>query len=126
MSPSPFLRRIARSIAHLALGAVISAGLVFVPISSFAHVGAVVARATFCSPPALEPTQSPDGGISYTLEVGEADAFYRLGWSDGDSDPTGKFTFYYFDRQSGGPAERAAHNVSDPTTWTNLDEESIC
>jgi MYXO-CTERM domain-containing protein len=65
---------------------------------ALAHVGAVVSKATFCSPP--PPAQSAlDSGVIYSYLPEDADASYRIAWQDGDTDPTGKFTFYYLDHE---------------------------
>jgi hypothetical protein len=70
------------------------------PGTAAAHVGAVVSKATFCAPP--PPTEIPSdagAGLDYRYAPAEADTHYLLQWQDGDTDPTGKFTFYYVDHQ---------------------------
>src|SRR4030095_10637492 len=64
-----------------------------------AHVGGTAVNATFTAPP--PPTTMP-GDLSvmvapYTWP--SADASYIVSWDDGDTDPTGHFTFYYMDHQ---------------------------
>ncbi len=87
------------------------APLVLVAGAASAHVGAVVAKANFVHPLALV-TSTPDGGgattWSYAPEI--ADQSYHIDWTDGDVDPTGKFTFYYLD-----------HGVSDAVSADDVE-----
>ncbi len=64
-----------------------------------AHVGAAVAVCKFTNPPDpmivhADPSDSVPG-FAFT----SADASFTVQWTDGDSDPTGRFTFYYMDHQ---------------------------
>ena len=65
-----------------------------------AHVGAQVSNAAFTSP--AGPTVMP-GDNSVTVAPGfavaTADASFHLEWMDGDTDPTGRFFFYYLDHE---------------------------
>jgi hypothetical protein len=64
-----------------------------------AHLGAVVAKATFSTP--AGPTLTPlDGGYQVApFTFTTVDTSIDITWSDGDTDPTGRFYFYYFDHQ---------------------------
>lgn len=66
-----------------------------------AHVGAVVAVANFTTPADPMVTHAdPNDTITPTpYQWIMADASYLLTWTDGDTDPTGRFTFYYMDHQ---------------------------
>lgn len=62
-----------------------------------AHVGTSVAVAKFTNP--IEPTighVDPNDSVSWSGFTG-ADGSFRITWDDGDSDPTGRFVFYYMD-----------------------------
>ncbi|HEY2747433.1 MAG TPA: hypothetical protein VGL86_22575, partial [Polyangia bacterium] len=66
-----------------------------------AHIGAAVAVAKFSAPadPGIMHAE-PNDAIDPTPFVWTtADASYLVTWSDGDMDPTGRFTFYYMDHQ---------------------------
>ncbi len=70
------------------------------PQSARAHIGAVPAKASYTMPPPL-PATPTDGGISI-LDSSYAPATpsagkYTIAWNDGDIDPTGRFSFYFFD-----------------------------
>jgi hypothetical protein len=67
--------------------------------SAHAHLGAVVAVAKFTNPldPMVVQGNPNDSvpGFAWT----SADQSIVITWSDGDADPTGRFTFYYIDHQ---------------------------
>jgi hypothetical protein len=71
--------------------------LVVVALASaaHAHVGAVPATANFSSP--VAPVMNGTTLEPYTPST--ADQSFRVAWSDGDIDPTGKFDFYYLPYQ---------------------------
>jgi MYXO-CTERM domain-containing protein len=71
--------------------------LLLAPGIASAHVGAVIAKAVFCSPP--PPIEPAAPGMAWSYSPAEADTHYMLAWQDGDTDPTGKLTFYYIDHQ---------------------------
>ena len=83
----------------LAVGAAVAVALL--PGPARAHVGAVVAVAKFMTP--ADPTivhKDPNDDVTPTPFVWTtADASYTVTWTDGDADPTGRFTFYYMDHQ---------------------------
>jgi hypothetical protein len=61
-------------------------------------VGAAVANAKFTSPP--PPTLTASTGGLYQMAPytwATADQSYPVAWSDGDTDPTGRFYFHYLD-----------------------------
>jgi hypothetical protein len=64
-----------------------------------AHVGAVPATATFSSPASPVVTQGANGPTLEPYTPSTADQSFRVAWSDGDVDPTGKFDFYYLPYQ---------------------------
>jgi hypothetical protein len=66
-----------------------------------AHIGATVAVAKFVTPTDPGVTHvNPNDTIAPTpFQWTTADASYTVTWVDGDSDPTGRFTFYYMDHQ---------------------------
>jgi hypothetical protein len=66
-----------------------------------AHVGAVVAVAKFMTPadPMVMHIDPNDTVTPSPFVWTTADASYTVTWSDGDTDPTGRFTFYYMDHQ---------------------------
>lgn len=68
--------------------------------SARAHIGASVAKANYLHPAAPGTLTVIDGGVHYDYSSyvpEEADASYLITWTDGDTDPTGKFTFYFLD-----------------------------
>lgn len=66
-----------------------------------AHVGAVVAVAKFTAPvdPNIMHFDPNDTFTPMPFQWTTADASYTVTWTDGDADPTGRFTFYYMDHQ---------------------------
>jgi MYXO-CTERM domain-containing protein len=62
-----------------------------------AHVGAVVALANFSSPAAPTSMQADAGRIVAPYSWASADQRYTVVWQDGDTDPTGRFVFWYMD-----------------------------
>ena len=62
-----------------------------------AHVGAVVAVANFTSPAAPSSIPADAGRIVAPYTFVTADASYTIIWQDGDTDPTGRFVFWYLD-----------------------------
>jgi hypothetical protein len=64
-----------------------------------AHVGASFAVAKFKNPPPAVITHAEplDTVEPYTVTV--ADQSLEIMWDDGDTDPTGRFTFYYLDHE---------------------------
>jgi hypothetical protein len=63
------------------------------------HVGMLPAVAKFTAP--AEPvTTHVDPNDTFTWSgFANADASYTIQWTDGDIDPTGRFTFYYMDHE---------------------------
>src|SRR5262245_59032695 len=64
-----------------------------------AHTGGTAVNATFTQPAA--PTLGP-GDLSFMVApytFATADTTFTVSWDDGDTDPTGHFTFYYLDHQ---------------------------
>lgn len=74
---------------------------VFAAAPARAHVGAAVAVAKFVNPP--EPTITNgaplDSVTPSPFSFATADASFTVKWDDGDTDPTGRFTFYYMDHE---------------------------
>jgi len=66
-----------------------------------AHVGAAVAVAKFTTPadPMIMHVDPNDAITPTPFQWTMADASYTVTWTDGDTDPTGRFTFYYMDHQ---------------------------
>ena len=66
-----------------------------------AHVGAAVAVANFTSPadPMITHADPNDTITPAPYSWIMADTSYTVTWTDGDTDPTGRFTFYYMDHQ---------------------------
>jgi hypothetical protein len=66
-----------------------------------AHVGAVVAVAKFMNPadPGITHVDPNDTVAPTPFGWTTADASITVTWADGDTDPTGRFTFYYMDHQ---------------------------
>ena len=85
----------------LALAVCAALAVAVLPGPASAHVGAVVAVAKFMTP--ADPTivhKDPNDDVTPTPFVWTtADASYTVTWTDGDADPTGRFTFYYMDHQ---------------------------
>jgi hypothetical protein len=70
----------------------------FWPLAARAHIGAILARAKFLTPPPVTSKPGPNGRRTvdpYTFAT--ADASFTVSWDDGDLDPTGQFFFYYLD-----------------------------
>ena len=80
-----------------ALSSSVLVALLLAALPAEAHVGAVVAKAEFCAPGPIVEVPDGNGGTRYVYAPDEADTRYRISWSDGDNDPTGKFTLYYLD-----------------------------
>ena len=72
--------------------------------AAYAHVGSVVSLARFVNPPPL--LTSPDGGVT-SAAIQIADGSFDVTWNDGDMDPTGRYFFYYLDRQPPSGASTA-------------------
>jgi hypothetical protein len=68
------------------------AALFFCCSAAWAHKGTVVSLAQFTQPPPLLTV--PDAGTT----IATADVSYDIAWVDSDSDPTGRYFFYYLDR----------------------------
>jgi hypothetical protein len=64
-----------------------------------AHVGASVAVAKFTNPTEPVVTNGSPNDTLAPFTWASADASFTVQWTDGDSDPTGRFTFYYLDHQ---------------------------
>ena len=64
-----------------------------------AHVGASVAVAKFSAPadPVVTHADPLDTVAPFTLAT--ADQSFTIHWEDGDTDPTGRFIFYYLDHE---------------------------
>src|SRR4051812_35409627 len=62
-----------------------------------AHVGASVAVATFTAPNEPKFTHQDFNDTVEPFTFASADASYTIQWDDGNTDPTGKFVFYYVD-----------------------------
>jgi len=73
--------------------------LLFASSVARAHVGSVPATATFSSPVSPVVTQGASGPALQPFTPSTADQSFRVAWSDGDIDPTGKFDFYYLPYQ---------------------------
>jgi hypothetical protein len=63
--------------------------------AALAHVGGKVSLAQFTHPPPL--LTAPDGGVT-AAAIPTADTSYDVTWVDSDSDPTGRYSFFYMDR----------------------------
>ncbi|HWE26416.1 MAG TPA: hypothetical protein VHB97_00360 [Polyangia bacterium] len=68
---------------------------------AYAHIGASVAVAKFTAPadPAVDHADPNDSVTPTPFVWTTADASYTVTWVDGDTDPTGRFIFYYMDHQ---------------------------
>ncbi len=66
-----------------------------------AHIGAVVAVAKFTAPadPGITHADPNDTIDPTPFAWTTADQSFVITWTDGDMDPTGRFTFYYMDHQ---------------------------
>jgi hypothetical protein len=73
--------------------------LVSVGGAARAHVGATITPAKFTTPPGPAVTRgSPINGVApFTFASASASSSYVVSWEDGDTDPTGRYTFYYVD-----------------------------
>jgi hypothetical protein len=77
----------------LAWGGVMALAAAAAPAPARAHVGAQIAVARFTSPAEPDVTNDPPPPYSFV----QADGQLTITWDDGDSDPTGRFTFYRLD-----------------------------
>jgi hypothetical protein len=114
MGAVPTARRPAALVAVL-LGTLPATLLMGVGAPARAHIGASVAKANYTHPQDPWTVITTDGGAvsyDYSRYVPEesTDGKYLLQWTDGDVDPTGKFTFYYFD-----------HDVSNAVTAAQVE-----
>lgn len=73
--------------------------LTFFSSAARAHVGATVAVAKLTAPAEPTVTHADPNDTVAPFTFATADASYTIKWVDGDTDPTGKFTFYYLDHQ---------------------------
>jgi len=64
-----------------------------------AHVGASVAVAKFVNPADPVVTHADPDNTLAPFSFANADQSFLIQWADGDSDPTGRFIFYYLDHQ---------------------------
>src|SRR4051794_34065963 len=94
--------------------------LAFCCNAAYAHVGSKVNLALFTQPPPL--LTAPDAGTG----IPTADATYDVAWVDSDSDPTGRYFFYYMDRPP--PSGMSTADVADqanllpfPGIWSACD-----
>jgi hypothetical protein len=71
------------------------------PGGAEAHIGAQVAVLTFQAPvdPDVMHGQMTDTVTPTPYVWTTADASYTIKWADGDTDPTGRFTFFYMDHE---------------------------
>lgn len=69
------------------------------PGGARAHVGGTVAVAKFKSP--ADPVVAHDEPLDTVdpFSLATADGSFTIVWDDGDTDPTGRFTFYYLDHE---------------------------
>jgi hypothetical protein len=99
------------------------AALLFCCNAAYAHRGAVVQLANFTNPPPL--VTAPDGGVT-GASIPVADSSFDVSWDDGDSDPTGRYFFYYLDHPP--PTAMSTANVAataialpQPGIWAACD-----
>ena len=87
-----------------------------------AHVGAAVAVAKFKTPadPGITHVDPNDTIDPTPFTWTTADASYTVTWDDGDTDPTGRFTFYYMDHQP--TFQVTADDVETPGYATKIDD----
>jgi hypothetical protein len=82
--------------------------LVFGASTAYAHSNGVISNALFSSPAAPVITPADMGVAPFTFA--SADGSFPIAWEDGDTDPTGHFTFYYMD-----------HNPSFQVLYTDIE-----
>jgi hypothetical protein len=119
-----------RGSARRCVVAVAALAFVWGASPALAHTGAVVAKASFCNPPGPIATPSATGfdyHYAPTYVPEEADRHYRFAWKDGDQDPTGKFSFFYFDHDlpSAFPPESVDGVKADGTSTGTPPEGKI-
>ena len=92
--------------------------------SASAHNGAQLSRADFLHPAPYIETAYGDAdtnnatNIRFSYFPEDADAHFRITWQDGDTDPTGRFSFYYLDRSlpdavTASQIEQLGHPIID-------------